>query len=119
MTVYGKGNAIVGEWTIEDRTESEAESEALADVERDFPDSLDWTLMPNRRAYLVVVDPENYFYAEAESADDALIQAANANGLTWAMASRVELLSAEDAARYRGEEEIPHKGDSADSPNCR
>jgi len=43
--VYNKHNECIGKWKIENRTENEAENEAIADL-KDFPDYSDWTLTP-------------------------------------------------------------------------
>lgn len=43
VRVY-RGSAQIGEWIIQSRTEEEADKEASADIEKDFPDSTDWTM---------------------------------------------------------------------------
>ena len=35
-------------WTIENRTESEASSEAMADIAREWADAWDWSLTPQK-----------------------------------------------------------------------
>ena len=43
VKVYDKDNVVIGSWPIPNRTEREAESEALADVER-IEHAADWTM---------------------------------------------------------------------------
>lgn len=43
VTVYRYG-AIIAQWEIENRTEQEAEQEAMEDIQKEFPLSDDWTM---------------------------------------------------------------------------
>lgn len=48
VKVYDEDDAVIAQWHIEDRTEREAEREAMADVEREYP-GCDWTLTASTR----------------------------------------------------------------------
>lgn len=43
--VEGSQNLVADSWVIENRTESEAESEAMADIGRAYPEDVDWTMV--------------------------------------------------------------------------
>lgn len=43
VRIYDKNDALINSWTIQNRTEHEAEREAAADVDNDS-DACDWTL---------------------------------------------------------------------------
>ena len=43
VRVYDKKERVIGHWTIKDRTEHEAEEEAVADL-KEFPNYDDWTM---------------------------------------------------------------------------
>jgi hypothetical protein len=45
VTCYNKSNKIIKQWTIEDRTEHEAEKEAEPNIPNDV---YDWSLMPKK-----------------------------------------------------------------------
>lgn len=51
VTVWNKlsDKTPVATWNIENRSEHQAEREAMADVTRDYPDADCWTLMPDEK----------------------------------------------------------------------
>ena len=69
--VYNDDDTIMAQWVIEDRTEREAEKEAMADIERDHPGQC-WTMTPREKLYSVCWSRRQYaeheIRAESEEA---------------------------------------------------
>src|SRR3990167_11339086 len=51
VSIYGRGNSLIGEWEIENRSEKEATDEAISDIEIAFSDCIDWTLTERNKFY--------------------------------------------------------------------